>query len=281
MRQREGAAPLDIIDRRFGQAEAKAYLDAVAAELRDRGLEVDVEVTEGPPADRILAVARSRGADLILLTSHGLGGCTEFPVSGTAHKVISRAGASVMIVPTGAGAAASRPGPQRRIMVFSDCSLRGDWAIVPAAELARAAGAELVLVHVVQVPEPVGKDPMPPEYHELVKRLVRVNREAAERHLHDAVTRLDGGELRVRTHIEVSPHVAKTLSEVAAREDVDLIVLTAHGAAGSVQAPYGGIVAQLLGDVRRPLLVAQDAPRTAPYGTAGAALREGLIAHGR
>ena len=261
VRQRGGAVPLDIIDRRLGQAEASAYLQAVAADLRRRGLAVETEVLEGHPAEQIIEVLRGQHANLLVFTSHGAGGCSEFPISGTAQKVIARAGISVLMIPTSKGApAGARPVTYRRILVGLDGSRRGEWALGPAATLARQAGAELVLAHVVQVPETI-EEPPSAELAEAAGRLVRLNRQAATRHLRETRVHLEGPDLRIRTRIEVSASIPDTLAALAESEQADLVVLTAHGASVSTAKPYGAIAMQVLAEARRPLLVAQDAPR--------------------
>jgi len=259
MRQRSGAAPMDIIDRRLCQAEAGAYLDAVAADRPIRDLTVETQVCQGQPAEQIVETVAKRMVDLIVLTTHGMGGCTSFPVSGTAHKVISRSPVSVFMVP------AKEPGDRgaggyRRILVGVDGSRRGEWAVGPAAALARHAGAELVLVHVVQVPETI-EEPASAELTAAATELVRLNSRAAATHLAEAQARLESADLRVRTRLEASANVPETLAGIAEDEKADLVVLTAHGSSLSTQWPYSGMAMQLLHDATRPVLIAQDLAR--------------------
>jgi len=261
VRQRGGAAPLDIIDRRLGHAEAAAYLDAIAQDLRRGGLSVDTKVSEGQPAEKIVEALRSSEADLVVLTTHGIGGCTEFPISGTALKVASRAGISLLMVPTSdtVPLPAEPTASYRRILVGLDGSRRGDWSLGMASALARQVGAELTLAHVVQVPEIV-EVPRSVDLREMANRLVRLNRRAAARHLATAKSRLENSVLRVRTRIEVSPRVPETLAALAESEGADLVVLTAHGTSISTRRPYGAIATQVLTEAQRPLLIAQDTP---------------------
>lgn len=262
LRQRGGAVPMDIIDRRLCQAEAQAYLDALVEGLRNRKVTADTEVVQGQPAERIVEVLRSQAVDLLVLTTHGVGGWTEFPVSGTAHKVISRSPVSVLIVPTSESApgnAVARQ-PYKRILVGLDGSRRGEWALGPASILARAAAAELVLAHVVQIPEIV-EEPLSVELHTAAEHLIQLNTHAAATHLEDVKSHLESPELRVRTRLEISANVPETLAEIAESENADLVVLTAHGASLSTGRRYGAIALQVLTHARRPLLVAQDAAR--------------------
>jgi len=262
VRQRGGAAPLDIIDRRLGQAEAGAYLDALASELRQRGLTVSAEVLEGHPADRIVETVRTRDIDLVVLTTHGRGGENEFPICGTAQKVVSRAQVSTCVVPTSTGAH-RLVGPDhtyRRVLVGLDGSRRGDWAIGPAATLARHAGAELLFVHVVQLPQMVAEPPSPAMLS-AAEQLLALNRRAAVARLAETKAHHESADLRVRTRLEVAPEVADVLADVAEAEQADLVVLAAHGSSASTRHSFGAVPMRVLGDVRRPVLVMQDLPR--------------------
>jgi len=265
VRRRAGAAPMDIIDRRLGHVEADAYLNGLALALRARGVAIETEVVEGQPPDRILESLRAHRHDLIVLTTHGAGGCTEFPISGTANKVVTRAGISVLILPVAddTAARAAPAGKYTRILVGLDGSRRGDWTLAPVAAFARRTGAELLLAHIVHVPEIV-EEPPSPELHEAAERFVMLNREAAERHLAEAQRRFESPDLLIRTRIVVSSRVPEALADLAETEQADLVVLTAHGASMSTRCPYGAVALQVLAGARRPLLIAQDAPRHAP-----------------
>ena len=69
-----------------------------AKELQDAGLEVVVEVLEGPPADAILRVADVRECDLIVMGSRGHGTVTSLLLGSVSHRVLAHTQAPVMIV---------------------------------------------------------------------------------------------------------------------------------------------------------------------------------------
>lgn len=279
LRQRPGAAPLDIIDRRLGQAEAEAYLDALASELARLGLDVELEVTEGQPADRILETMGVNQPDLVVLTTHGTGGMSDFGVSGTASKVISRAGTSILLVPTRGGAPQARIGGERRLVAALDGSKRCEWAVAAGVELARATDAELVLVHVVPVTEAVGGRPASEEYRSLTTRLAELNRQAGADYLRDVVARLEGQDVRIRTRIEVSSRVAETLVDITEAEQADMMIMAAHGSSTSPNWLYGAIAMQVLAESQRPLLIVQDAPRRSGPRIGRERMRQGRTLH--
>jgi nucleotide-binding universal stress UspA family protein len=69
-----------------------------AQKLQGAGLEVIVEMLEGPPADAILRVADVRQCDLIVMGSRGHGTVTSLLLGSVSHRVLAHASAPVMIV---------------------------------------------------------------------------------------------------------------------------------------------------------------------------------------
>jgi nucleotide-binding universal stress UspA family protein len=55
-------------------------------------------------------------------------------------------------------------------------------------------------------------------------------------------------------------NVALTLANLAEQEEIDLIVLCAHGYSGRPQQPYGNTTNSLMMYSRKPMLVVQDLP---------------------
>jgi nucleotide-binding universal stress UspA family protein len=70
-------------------AKAKEYLEKLADELREDGLQVDVHVEEHEaPGRAIAALADKLGADLIALATHGYGGLKRALLGSVADKVL-------------------------------------------------------------------------------------------------------------------------------------------------------------------------------------------------
>jgi nucleotide-binding universal stress UspA family protein len=69
-----------------------------AQRLRKAGLEVLVEVLEGPPAEAILRVADVRQCELIVVGSRGHGTLASLLLGSVSHRVAAHARVPVMIV---------------------------------------------------------------------------------------------------------------------------------------------------------------------------------------
>jgi nucleotide-binding universal stress UspA family protein len=72
--------------------------NGAAKGLQEAGLEVVVEVLEGPAADAILRVADIRECDLIVMGSRGHGTVTSLLLGSVSHRVLAHTQVPVMIV---------------------------------------------------------------------------------------------------------------------------------------------------------------------------------------
>jgi nucleotide-binding universal stress UspA family protein len=80
-------------------ADARQYLHAVAARLRQRGWRVHPEVVvEGSPGAALVAYAERQHCDLIALATRGLGGVKRALFGSVADKVIRGAATPVLVV---------------------------------------------------------------------------------------------------------------------------------------------------------------------------------------
>src|SRR6516165_3532510 len=74
-------------------------LGATFCSAREKGIDVETVVEIGQPAACIVGAAASRGADLIVLGTHGHGGFEHLMLGSVTEKVLRKAACPVLTVP--------------------------------------------------------------------------------------------------------------------------------------------------------------------------------------
>jgi len=255
------ARGIDAVEWEMLRAERQAYLAGIAARLKQHGVESDMELAQGIPAEQIARFAKRHAVDLIVLTSHGEGGgAAGWTLGATAQKIIGTAATSLFIVPVTPGTSAIDDGDVQlhRMLLPLDCSRRAECILPAASELARSHDAELVLAHIVSEPEMPRRMGPSREDVELAQKLVERNRREASEYLREIQGRLSAESGRVDVRLRVASNPVQTLQELAEREAVDLVILAAHGSTGDIHQRYGGVAAQLLQAGLGPVMILQD-----------------------
>jgi nucleotide-binding universal stress UspA family protein len=169
-----GAAPLDPLEWDILRGDAREYLERLVGAREERTEGVEAEVIEGSAAEQICAWTEHHGADLTVVASHGTRGRTDWGIASTARKLLDRLPGSILLVP----AAPEPSGPvahYRCLLAPLDGSARAESVLPLAVQLAKAQGAELLLAHVVPVPELTEIGPLDADDLELRERLVQRN----------------------------------------------------------------------------------------------------------
>lgn len=237
--------------------EAHEYMGQLAVRCEAASARVEAEVLEGKAAEEIVRWSAERDVDLTVVTTHGAGGHSAWALASTARKLLDRAPGSFLIVPA---TAAPREGAARyrRVLVPLDGSPLAETALPIAERIAEAQGSELIITHVVPIPELTQIGPLEAEDVELKDRLRRRNERVARAYLDRLRAQLASERLRLRVVLLQGGDVASRLAGVAQREQVDLVVLAAHGQTGRLHMPCGGVTAELIARAPVPVLVVRS-----------------------
>ena len=235
--------------------------------LQEAGLLTETHILEGFAAEQVIEFADTHAPQLIILSSHGQSGLSDWGVSSVAQKIVLRAHTSVMIV-----RAAQPMAPDitdlryQRILAPMNGAQRAETILPVAAALARVHDAHIVLAHIVQKPAMPRRTLPSHEDVALADQLVERNQAEAARYLEQLQSRIAG---KVETRILVSERLTATLHELVEQEKVDLVLLSAHGRSDQTRAPYGDVVSNLIAYGATPLVIVQDSAQaqTAPVST--------------
>lgn len=265
---------VDVVEWEMARAEAHSHLTRLDGQLKGRGLLSAVEVLEGRAAEQIIQFAKQHQVDLIALSSHGAGGLTGWLLSSTIQKIVARAHTSVLIVPAYAIAGRCISEPRfSKILLPLDCSPRAECMLPVGVALARAHDGELILSHVVPEPEMPRRLAPSRDDLKLAAQLTERNRIEAERYLTDLQSDLTLRGVRTQVRVVVSPRPTHSIRALADREDVDLVVVGAHGRTADPSERYGGIAARLIQECSKPVIVIQDLPEAVLESTGCTARR--------
>lgn len=202
--------------------------------LQRHGQESEASVEEGGAVTRIVETAEEKKADLIVMGTRSLSPLKRFFVGSTAIGVIRTSKVPVLTVRRRPG-----PGGVRRILVTTDLSAASWKAYRFARALADRHGAELHLLHVVELYDyQILKEEWNTLATEIEKKLWR---------------RVAGTSTEPR--LAFAPDAAEGIMRYANRHPADLIVMATHGLGRATRWLLGSVCERMVRDSATPVLV--------------------------
>jgi nucleotide-binding universal stress UspA family protein len=301
----ENPNPVDPLSWQIHKAEADMYMNGIASRIREdlgesapqsRGrdekkVHVEYSIREGKTAENIVNFAHTEAIDLLVISTHGSGGLSRWNISSVTQKVINLIYLPVLIV-----RAYNQPETEdariryRRILLPIDSSRRAECALPagialargemsmglaseannlsphPTAPAASSLQTKLILAAVIKPPEIPIPEPYPVEIEQLSEQLMHVSRQAVSNYLNEMKERLS---VECETCMVENNSVSSAIQELASQEeDIDLVVLSAHGYTGQFTWPYGSVARNYMEHGTKPVLVIQDVPRSEVRPTA-------------
>lgn len=294
----ENPNSVDPLRWQIRKAEADMYMNGIAARLREdlrdsaldakdaqtRGrdrkkIRVEYSIREGKTAENIVNFAHAENIDLLVISTHGSGGLSRWNISSVTQKVINLIYLPVFIV-----RAYNQPETQegariryRSILLPIDSSRRAEFALPagialargemsidlsphPTAPVASSPPTKLILAAVIKPPEIPIPEPYPVEIGQLSEQLMHASRQAVSDYLNQMKERLS---VECETCLVENNSVSSAIQDLASQEeDIDLVVLCAHGYTGQSTWPYGSVARNYMEHGTKPVLVIQDVPRS-------------------
>ena len=239
------------------KSEAEAYLKSVQNRLADVEIDSEVKIIEGNPPQQICDFAQNEEVDLIILSSHGSSGVSAWNINSTVQKVLLRAYMPVMIIRAYKEDSGSLTGLQYdRLFLPMDGSKRAECVLPLAKSICKAQNSKAFITHIVEEPNLPKQTPISDEISSLIDQLMDINFEEAKEYLEQVEDQFKPEN--VETIIESSKKPSIAMHNIIDREQIDLVLLSAHGHSGESRWPYGKIALSFIVYGTTPLIIIQD-----------------------
>lgn len=259
-----------------GEDAAKRYLEQVEERIRASGFAGEVNRSVIPPGNVAVALVRhlvEKGAEIMIMTTHGRGALQRAWLGSTADGVIRRCPVPLLLIrpraaggagepETGEGEAPARPDPGerpahfRRVLVPLDGSGPGELLLEMTPPLMDADGSGFLLLRAVP-PFVAGGTPYLPhvirEAHEQEKV-----KDGAREYLERLAGPLREKGVEVETRVETAGQPASAILRVAVEEEADLIAMSTHGRGGVARLLLGSVADKVVRGAKVPVLLYRE-----------------------
>uniref|UniRef100_UPI001AEE9AF5 universal stress protein n=1 Tax=Chelativorans xinjiangense TaxID=2681485 RepID=UPI001AEE9AF5 len=237
--------------------EARGRVRRAAGEGRPLSPKLDIRIAEGRPVDQICRSVRELEASITVVGTKADENAADWELGETARRLIDRCHGALLLIPPSVKAA-----PEvryRRLLVPLDGSRMAESVLPLAVRLARAAGAELLLAHIIPTPELTETGPLEADDHRLRQLVGERNERVARKYVEQIRSRLAGSGLAARGLVLRNGDVRSALTQLVEDERVDLLVMSAHGHSSRSDVACGSVAGYIITHAHTPLLVVMGA----------------------
>jgi nucleotide-binding universal stress UspA family protein len=211
------------------------YFAGVQARLKSAGVPVSAELLDGSVVTSLADHARRLKPAWVVMLCHGRGALARFFLGETASEFVRSSPCPVLLVHETAEPVDPAAAPDaRHVLVPLDGSDLAERILGPAAEFARAAGAEVTLfTALTSVPNPAD----------------------ASRYLEDRANRLRQTALTVGVRTVAQGGAADAIVAEARSRPGTVVALTTHGRGGLSKLVWGSVTDDVVRRTSAPALV--------------------------
>jgi len=215
--------------------------------LQNPRVSTEILVEEGTAARTIVETARTRGAGLIVIGTHGRGGVEHLMLGSVTEKVLRQAPCPVLVIPP--HASSTTPVARvKRVLCPVDFADSSSGAVRMAAALVEEAEGQLTILHVIEwSPDESAWLPKGEDVRALWER-------GARRELDALISADDRTWCTVASRIDYGKPYRRIL-EVAKEEHSDLIVMGVSGRGAIDRAFFGSTVNHVVRQAPCPILI--------------------------
>ncbi len=242
----------------------RAYLEPVAAGLRNAGLNVDITIPQGDPAAAIVEEAAKDPGTLITMSSHGRSGLSRWWMGSVTDKVLHLTENPLLIIHTAAQQQTEPEEAFERITVPVDGSELAEEILPHVAYLSAAMGLAVNLVQAVPSQEeyyrylsigPSEVSRATPSYEEYAQ----IVDGEADSYLAELKERLrQQGASPVETQLLHGPP-ADCIVDLATTTANNLVAMTTHGRSGVGRLVLGSVAERVVRQSGDPVLLIRGA----------------------
>lgn len=213
------------------------YLTRIADALRRQSIDVDQGTVGGEVVEALEEYAKTVGADLIVMATHGRSGLERLRLGSVAEGLVTRGVAPVLLFHAGPLDSAETRGAIDRVVIALDRTADSQTILDPVETLGEAAGvSSYTIVHVANENR-VGKAGWTPS---------SVIQARAREDLTPVLERLGADGAQVDVHVVAASDPSEGILRVAREVDADLIALTTHGMTGLRPTLTGSVASHVL-----------------------------------
>jgi len=239
---------LDKLDTSMTE-HAEKRLAHLVEQARLAGVEATSYLERGKPETKIVELSQALKCDIITIATHGRTGLDRLIFGGVAERVVRYSEMPVLSI--------KHPEHEfvdngdlaihiNRILFPTDFSDYAEKALPYAASLCAEFNAELVLMHVTEMPIVF------PEY--MPENMSAISEEMVS-HAQEGLERIAQGIANVSTEILIRTGVAyREICRYVEENEVDLIVLPTHGKTGLAHLLFGSVADKVVRLARCPVL---------------------------
>jgi nucleotide-binding universal stress UspA family protein len=218
------------------EQHGEEIVEDAARRAEERGLPVTSAVLQGDPYRTIIDYSKQSDIDCIVMPTHGRRGLQRSLPGSVTERVINTAAVPVIAVNPDRDGALTYP-PQR-ILVPTDGSRGAELAVTEGIRVAKATGATLHLLHVVETGS------LGPDARSVLKESELA--ECANEVMAEASERAEEASLDPVTSVVKHGEPSKVISDHTTENDIDIAVLGTHGRTDFSRYVMGGVSAKLV-----------------------------------
>ncbi len=249
------AAARDVDER--GRALRQEYLNDVAQRVSAQGVQATAEMRGGDPSEALLAFCDEHAPGLLVMATHGRSGIQRMWYGSVANKLMRAAPIPTLLVGPKVLEEGGEPPAIRDILVPLDGSPLSESALQPAADLAEAFKARLLLVRAIRWPAQAFAQGVPDAY------LPEIEQELTA----EADGYLWGVREALKTTQPVERHVlwggpSESILKFADQERIGLVVMASHARSGLGLWVLGSVAERVIQGTAPVLLIRPDVAAT-------------------